>query len=124
MGSLELNGLSILVVDDEDGLREAVSMTLKSRGAQVTQAGGGRSAFELLKTAKFDWVVSDIRMPDGDGIALLAQIQTLPQNIPKVILVTGYADVTPDQALNQGAFALLPKPFPRQSLINLFLQSK
>ncbi len=124
MSKVDLQGLSILVVDDEDGLREAVSLALKSRGATVTQAPGGRPAFEMLKVTKFDWVVSDIRMPDGDGMSLLAQIQTLAEHIPKVILVTGFADVTRDQVLNQGAIALLSKPFGRQSLIDLFLQNK
>src|SRR4051794_22683902 len=61
----------ILVVDDEDELRDLLGYILTSKGYQVMLARGGNDALKQLKVADVDVIVSDIRMPDGDGLSLL-----------------------------------------------------
>jgi two-component system response regulator PilR (NtrC family) len=108
----------ILVVDDEQSLREFLSICLKRSGHDVMAAKSGAEALEKLAVNPFDVIVTDLRMPgDLDGIALLTQIRSgtarsaasIP---PEVILVTAYATKeTALAAMKQGAYDYLTKPF-------------
>lgn len=102
---------SILVVDDELSMREFLKILLEEDGFAVTTVGGGAEALALLGREKFDLVISDIRMPPPDGLALLAEIEKLADDLP-VILVTAFA--SPEDAvlaMKHGAFDYLTKPF-------------
>ena len=108
----------ILVVDDEQSLREFLSICLKRAGHDVVTAKSGTEALEKVAATPFDIVVTDLRMPgDLDGIALLTQIRSGTAKsaaliAPEVILVTAYATKeTALAAMKQGAYDYLTKPF-------------
>lgn len=102
--------ISILVVDDEPVLRELVSFILVDKGFQVRAAESGESAFRLLQSEHFDVVVSDVRMPNGSGIDLLRKINSLKEPRPTVFLVSGYSEISLEDAKKLGAKDLLNKP--------------
>lgn len=108
---------SILIVDDEVELCEAVATAFEMKGHTVTKAPSGAKALELMKTTKFDLVLSDVRMNEGDGIKLLGFIKDMNINRPLVALMTGYADVTRDEMYEMGAEAVFEKPFKVMELI-------
>lgn len=112
-----LRGKTVLVVDDEVDLREIVASELDFMGATVAQAGNITQADNILKEKKVDLVISDIRMPGGTGVELLGTIKARNILNPPVILITGFADVTPEEAYAEGAEALLNKPFQLDELI-------
>jgi CheY-like chemotaxis protein len=101
----------ILLVDDDPDFRSTVGYLLKRKGYQIFFACNGNEAFELIKTQAVDVVVSDIRMPGGDGVELLDRAKQNNISVPIVLLVTGFADLTTEEAYHKGAEALLSKPF-------------
>lgn len=114
-----LNSRSILIVEDEFELREALVYEFKRRGCNVVSAANGVEAFELLLENPVDIVLSDVRMPEGDGVHLLKNIKTKYPNVPIVLLATGFADLTEAEALSMGAYALLEKPINRKQMISI-----
>lgn len=111
-----LEGLRILIVDDEPELRELIAEEMDYSGAKVKQASGGREALDILKNNLMDVVLSDVRMPNGDGVELLENAMKLPNRLC-FILITGFADITEAQALQKGAVALFTKPTDWDALI-------
>ena len=75
-----LAGLKILVVEDEDVIREMLCEELESHGAIVTPAENGSVAFDHFQKNEFDVTISDVRMPGGDGISLMRNIKSLIQS--------------------------------------------
>ena len=118
-----LAGKRILVVDDEDSLREILIEELAAVGAQTFQAPSGNRAADLLAQNKIDAVISDIRMPDGDGVELLKHIKFQPLPHPIVFLVTGHSDLPQDLATHLGAEALFSKPCDLKLLIETLAKS-
>lgn len=118
----EYNQFTLLVVDDEDDLRDAIAYDFKRRGFQVLTAANGREAFELIKSQEVHLVISDIRMPGGDGLALLENSKAHDPEGPPVIFLTGFADVTEAECLALGARKVLPKPFDRKTLLQAALE--
>ena len=111
--------LHLLVVEDEQELRELIVKTLKKSGyVNVTEAAGGFEALKLLETASFDLVLSDVRMPDGNGIILLDSIREKGLHDLVFVFLTGYADLSARECKERGAFAVLAKPCPRNVLID------
>src|ERR1700681_2678153 len=101
----------ILVIDDERTFRESCAAVLRPEGYDVTPCGRGPEALELLKRRAFDIVLVDLYMSQVDGLTLLrAALTTNPETI--VIVMTGNPSVESSvDALLQGAFDYLPKPF-------------
>jgi CheY-like chemotaxis protein len=110
MGEL-FKGKSFLIVDDEPDLREILRDEFEHEGAQVTEAENGKKALEVVFSKNFDAVISDIRMPGGDGYTLACEIKQKNVSQPVVILITGFADVTSDQAYELGVEDFITKPF-------------
>lgn len=119
MEELVLKDKTLLVVDDEADLREIVSSELEFMGAKVLQAANISVAKSLMEKQKFDLIVSDIRMPGGTGIDLLNHVKARTSHEPPMILITGFADISVEDAFNQGAEALLSKPFKLEELIDV-----
>ena len=113
---------SILVVDDEPLLRDAISRQLKKEGYNVLIAENGHQAYDQLSQKQVQLVVSDIRMPNGDGIELLSKIKKNHHSI-NVILMTGYTDTPPEKAYHLGADGILRKPFNFDDFIEKIKQS-
>jgi CheY-like chemotaxis protein len=86
---------NILVVDDEPGSLKFISYFLRKDGYEVTEARDGAEAVELIENSRFDLVLSDVRMPRVDGVALALHVRSRRPTIP-IILMTGVPfDVTP-----------------------------
>ena len=100
----------VLIVDDEAPLLRATKRILTSAGYDVTTAANGREAIEIILHAKFDVIISDIAMPELDGIQLLRTVRQRDLDVP-VVLMTGAPDLsTAMQAVTHGALQYLTKP--------------
>lgn len=100
----------VLVVDDDEALSSLFSKALRADDFAVESARNGREAGELLESRSFDVIVSDISMPEMNGIELLKMIRKHDLDVP-VVLVTGQADVaSAARAVEYGAFRFLEKP--------------
>jgi len=101
----------ILVVDDEESMREFLRILLEKEGHEVTTAGDGMAALGLATKQDVDLIISDIKMPRLDGVGLLAGLRQHGLEIP-VIMVTAYASSdSAILAMKHGAFDYITKPF-------------
>ncbi len=119
MDDIDLRGKNVLVVDDEVDLREIIASEFEFMGAKVYQAGNITAADSVLKQNTIDLIISDIRMPGGTGVDLLRTVKARNILNPPIILITGFADITPEEAYAEGAEALLNKPFKLDELIHV-----
>jgi two-component system response regulator AtoC len=109
---------TILVVDDEANIRKVLAATLRRQGWQVLQARDGAEAIMTLKRNAISTVISDMRMPDVDGMTLLRHVTQHYPDIP-VIMLTAFATVdTAVEALKLGAFDYTTKPFETEAIQN------
>ncbi|MFY9562566.1 MAG: HD domain-containing phosphohydrolase [Terriglobales bacterium] len=108
----------ILVVDDEETIREIVSSMLEGAQFRTRQAASGVEAMALLESGEeFDLVLSDMLMAEMDGTALLERAKEKFPDVP-VVMVTTVSDIQVAlQALRHGAYDYLPKPFEREQLL-------
>ena len=108
----------ILVVDDEDIVRTSCSRTLSPEGYEVKLAKNGSEGLKMAREDKFDLVLTDLKMPDMDGIEVLRIIkEQWPET--EVIIVTGYQTVdTAVKAIKLGAYDYIEKPFTPDALIS------
>ncbi len=114
----DFNKYTVLIVDDDDALRNTIVFDFKRKGFNVLSADNVAPAFELVKQNKVDLVISDMQMPGATGIDLLAMIKALNSNLPLVIFATGLSDLTADECISKGAFAVVPKPFDRAFMMS------
>lgn len=112
---------SVLVIDDEEQVRQLIRETLEPAGYEVEEAGDGREGLNRYRTKPADLVIMDILMPDQDG---LESIMTLHREFPlsRVIAITGGSDMIgimnfPDVAKMLGARQTLQKPFEVKALL-------
>ena len=104
------NSLHILLVDDEEIVRDTLADYLSDCGYRVRTAEDGRAAADVLGNTTFDLVLADVRMPGIDGLALLEQLRAYDQHTP-VIMMTGHGDAQmDDEAERRGASGFLLKP--------------
>lgn len=108
----------ILIVDDESGIRDSLKDYFELERFEVVTAQSGSEALHLISTSHFDLVLSDIRMPNGDGRYLLKSIRQLNLIQPVVVLMSGYSDLSLEEAFAEGATDLIPKPFNPIELLN------
>src|SRR5262245_13424564 len=102
--------MSVLLVDDEAGLRRAPAKILSLDGAEVSVAANGTDAIALMAGKTFDVIVSDIRMPGMDGMSLLRAIRARDLDVPVVFLTGSPTIETAMEAMEYGAFRYLVKP--------------
>lgn len=105
----------LLIIDDDPAVLTALPETLRlwMPGSVVELCGSARLALDRIESTDYDAIISDIRMPDMDGLILLERIKTCRPNTP-VLLITGYGDQTmATQALRGGAFDYILKPIDR-----------
>nr|MBA3321738.1 sigma-54-dependent Fis family transcriptional regulator [Pyrinomonadaceae bacterium] len=102
---------NLLIVDDEQGIRQLLSLIFKRGGHEVRAAENGRKALEMLREEEADLIISDVRMPDIDGIELLRASRELSPDVG-VVLMTAFATVeTAREAFKLGADDFIQKPF-------------
>ena len=101
----------VLVVDDERGMREFLTIMLQKEGYDVTSAGSGKEALEYIAQKAYDIVITDVRMPNITGVDVLKTVKECsPETV--VIIVTAYASTeTAVEAMKQGAYDYITKPF-------------
>jgi two-component system response regulator AtoC len=116
--SMELAG-RILIVDDDPHFLRVLARILSGENFLVASAGGAGDALELIKSAHFDLVISDLRMPECDGLSLLEALRHGGNKVP-VIILTAYGEVdTYLAAMNAGAAEYLNKPIQSDELLRI-----
>ena len=110
---------TVLVVEDDQSLREALHDTLEIAGYSVTTAKDGNAALSVLEHEEISMVVSDVQMEPMDGYTLLKKIKNTKGDLP-VMLMTAYGDIQKAvQAMREGAVDYLVKPFEAEVLVNM-----
>lgn len=109
----------VLVVDDSNSIRDMVSFTLKSAGYETVEAKDGQEGLSKAKTATFDLVISDVNMPNMDGITLCAELRKLPnfKFTPILMLTTESSGDMKLKGKAAGATGWLVKPFNPEKLL-------
>jgi len=112
-------GKRVLVIDDEESLRDLLQLALREGGYAAETARDGLDGLEQLKSKKFDLVLLDVWMPRMNGLQMLTELQQLPAP-PRVIMMT--ADHTPETLLHtirESAYQYIGKPFTLESMMEL-----
>ena len=111
-----------MIVDDELSFIEGLQKVLKLKGYCVDMADNGNTAIELLKSKTYEWVITDIIMPEVDGIELIIKLSKEYPDV-RIIGISGggriSADIYLEAAQKLGAHKVLKKPFTTQQLINV-----
>ena len=109
----------ILAVDDSASMRQMVSFTLKGAGFDVVEACDGVDALGKAKSGKFDLVISDVNMPNMDGISLVKELRLLPnfKFVPILMLTTESTGEKKGQGKSAGATGWIVKPFNPEQLL-------
>ncbi len=113
----------ILVVDDEQPVRETVRLLLKREGFRVVAAEGGLAALEAIEVFTFDMVIVDVVMPGMDGIETIKILRRDAAEVP-IIVMSGHGSLVPAEtdyfraAMELGATCCLQKPFTREQLLD------
>lgn len=106
----------VLLVDDEANMRRILGVLLAEDGCTVSEAKGVKEAVGKLESAAFDLVITDQKMPDGDGMAVLTTCRDIDATLP-VILLTAHATIElAVHAMRQGAFDFITKPFDPEAV--------
>src|SRR6516225_10919006 len=113
---MKLKEAAVLFVEDEPLLRESMGAWLARKARRVLCAQHGAEALEILAANKIDLLLSDVRMPVMDGLALVKKIREAEPR-PRVILVTGYNDLALPEAYELGVDAVVEKPIDRGELL-------
>ncbi|MFO7642662.1 MAG: sigma-54 dependent transcriptional regulator [Candidatus Competibacteraceae bacterium] len=114
-----MDACNALIVDDEADIRELIEMTLLPLGVTCLLAENLEEARDLLKRQPFNFCITDLRLPDGSGLELVAQIQKQHPNLP-VAVITAHGNVeNAVEALKLGAFDFVSKPFDLAVLRNM-----
>ena len=108
----------ILIVDDEPDMLRLLSMIIKEKTPyEVTTTNNPLEALELAKTARFDLLVADLKMPGLTGIELLESVKRYDEDIPTII-ITAYGTVEAAvETMQKGAFDFITKPFRKEQIL-------
>ncbi len=110
---------SILLVDDDQEFRKAMKKMFERSGYSVTLAADGQEALNILSKDTFDLIISDLRMPNLNGMQLMEELKKKNVKIP-VIFITAYGEVESYMDLmNLGAFEYINKPVKGQEILNV-----
>ncbi|MBB4097614.1 response regulator [Sphingomonas kyeonggiensis] len=112
---------SILTVDDSPSLRMAIRIALTGAGYAVTEAGDGVEGLAAANAAKFDLIITDLNMPNMDGLTMIRELRKDPAQCgtPIIFLTTESDDAMKQQAKAAGATGWLVKPFVPEQLIKV-----
>ena len=113
----ERQASTILVVEDDDAMRDLLSEELADSGYQVKTAPGGQIGLEMARAERVDLIITDLRMPDLDGFDLIRDVMALPDP-PHVVMVTAFGSIeTAIRAVKLGAYDYITKPFDIEELL-------
>ena len=110
---------TILTADDSPSMRQMIAFTLENAGYQVIEAVDGKDALERLSKAAVQMLITDLNMPNLDGIELIKRVRTLPQYkyIPIIMVTTESEDSRKQQGKAAGATGWIVKPFRAEQLV-------
>jgi two-component system response regulator AtoC len=110
-------GVKILVVDDEDYMRDILRQALQDAGFRVDEAADGKTATSMIRQNAFDVIITDLRLPNITGEEILGEALSIyPETI--VIIMTGFGNIqTAVDAIRKGAYDYLPKPFQLDEMV-------
>lgn len=114
-------GKSILIVDDSASVRQVVSIALKQKGYDVIEGGDGKEALAKLTGQKVHLIISDVNMPNMDGISLVKAVKAMPayKFTPIVMLTTESQEAKKKEGQAAGAKAWIVKPFRPDQLLDV-----
>jgi CheY-like chemotaxis protein len=118
-----LSGARVLVVDDELELLDIFAAWLRRSGCKVFTAANGAEALKVLEVERVDALISDLRMPIVDGVALVRRIYEIGLVIPSMLFVSAFGDVNVREIHALGVERLIEKPLRRQDLLGALEQS-
>jgi two-component system, chemotaxis family, chemotaxis protein CheY len=110
---------TVLVVDDSTSLRQVVGMTLKSQGFEVIEGCDGKDALTKLDGRKVHLIVSDLNMPNMDGLSFVREVKKMPDYkfVPIIMLTTETDDTLKAQGQAAGLKAWMVKPFKPEQML-------
>ena len=113
--------LDVLIVDDSAAIRKILQRVLRQTDlplGEIHEAGDGTEAVEILKTRSFGLVLSDINMPQRDGLQLLARVKEMPhmKNVPVIMITTEGGQGKVMEAVQLGATGYVRKPFTAEQI--------
>lgn len=110
---------TILTADDSPSMRQLIAFTLQNAGYQVIEAVDGKDALERLSRAPVQMLITDLNMPNLDGIELIRRVRALPQYkyVPIVMVTTESEDSRKQAGRDAGATAWIVKPFRSEQLV-------
>ena len=109
---------TVMIVEDDEMIREMMDITLSQAGYGVTAVGSGESALDLLKRVKVDLVLLDIHMPKMSGLDVLMAMSRMGRNTPPVLMVTANRQArTVKEAVRLGCVGYMAKPFVAGDLL-------
>ena len=111
---------NILIVDDCRTTRSIISLYIKSAGFRTIMAANGFDAVEKLMNNQIDFIITDLNMPQMDGIELTKWVRSnsMFRDIPLIILTTEHDELSKNNGMDNGASAFLTKPLSKEKLIN------
>ena len=109
--AVALDGVKVLIADDEQPIRELLRDILEPEGAQIRMARSGMEALKLIDAEEPDVAVFDVRMPAPDGLALLVQLRQKGLDFPVLIITAQDSSTVTIEAMQRGAYDYLAKPF-------------
>lgn len=112
-------GKTILTVDDSSSIRQMVRLTLTGSGYDVVEAWDGKEALDKAKQTAVDMVLTDLNMPNMDGLTLIKELRALPafRGVPIVFLTTESDEARKAEAKSAGATGWIVKPFRETQLL-------
>tara|TARA_B110000438_G_scaffold84784_1_gene84337 strand:+ start:229 stop:798 length:570 start_codon:yes stop_codon:yes gene_type:complete len=117
----DLADKSLLIVDDDNPLRERLGRAMEKKGFQVVQADGVKNGIILAKKHPPAFAVVDLRLGDGNGLEVVKEIQKIKKD-SKIVMLTGYGNIpTAVAAIKAGAIDYIPKPVDADSVENALL---
>ena len=108
----------ILIVDDEQSMRDTLQIMLEKEGFTAELAGDGAEALKVCISEEFDLIITDLKMPNIDGIELIETLNSRDFNIPVIVMTAHATKEEAIKALNLGATFFIEKPFKKSELLN------
>jgi len=112
---------TIMTVDDSNSVRQMVAFTLKQEGYDVIEAVDGLDALKKIQSAKVDLLITDLNMPNCDGLTLIKEVRAMAnfKFLPILFLTTESSDEKKAQAKSSGATGWIVKPFKPEQLVSV-----
>ena len=119
-----MGGYKVLIVDDDEDVREILAKTIRKEGFEVVVAENGQAGLEIFGREHPDILIADLRMPGMNGLELMHEVRGLSVNV-QLIVVTGFGEFdTAISALHEGAMDYLQKPIDLELLIAALERAK